>query len=147
MEEPAIPGEDLMLMVEDIYAICGPQFMHMTMPLDLSDTETLAYFTGISDPSLLTAAVVNESMMGSQAYSLVLCRVADAANAEDVANTILNGVNPAKWICVQADDLDAGIKGDLVLFVMIDSQMGLPAADIIAAFSQVAGGLDKELSK
>jgi len=30
---------------------------------------------------------------------------------------------------------------------MIDSQMGLPAADIIAAFSQVAGGLDKELSK
>ena len=147
MEEPAMPGEDLMLMVEDIYAICGPQFMHMTMPLDLSDSETLAYFTGISDPSLLTAAVVNESMMGSQAYSLVLCRVADAANAEDVANTILNGVNPAKWICVQADDLDAGIKGDLVLFVMIDSQMGLPAADIIAAFSQVAGGLDKELSK
>ena len=77
----------------------------------------------------------------------MLVQVADAARAEEVANMMLQNIDPVKWICVQADDIDAGIKGDLVLFVMIDSQFGMPAADFIAAFSQVMGGLDKELSK
>jgi hypothetical protein len=124
-----------------------PEFMLMTMPVDLTDAEATAWLTGVSDPALLTGAVVSESMMGSQAYSLVLVQVADAARVEEVANMMLQNIDPVKWICVQADDIDAGIKGDLVLFVMIDSQFGMPAADFIAAFSQVMGGLDKELSK
>ena len=68
--------------------------------------------------------------------------------AEETARAILDGVNPAKWICVQADDLDAAVSGDLVLFVMIGSQFDLPAADLIGAFKTLCGGtLDKELSK
>ena len=107
-----------------------------------------SYYTGLSDASALSGAVVSESMMGSQAYSLVLARVNDPAKAEETARAILDGVNPAKWICVQADDLDAAVSGDLVLFVMIGSQFDLPAADLIGAFKTLCGGtLDKELSK
>ena len=145
--EPAIPGEDLMVMIEDIYAISGPQFMHMSMPVELSDADTTAWLTGISDPSLLSAAVVNESMMGAQAYSLVLVRVADAAKAEEVAQMMLDNIDPAKWICVQADDLAAAIKGDLVMFIMVDTQLGLTAQNMVDAFSQVAGDVDKTLTK
>ena len=97
------------------------------------------------DYEVLSGAVVSESMIGSQAYSLVLVRVNDPAKAEETAQAILDGVNPAKWICVQADDLDAAVSGDLVLFVMIGSQL---AADLIGAFKTLCGGtLDKELSK
>ena len=145
--EPAIPGEDLMSMIEEMYAISGPQFMHMSMPVELSDAELTQWLTGISDPALLSAAVVNESMMGSQAYSLVLARVADAAKAEEVAQMMLDNIDPAKWICVQADDLAAAIKGDLVMFIMVDTQLGLTAQNMVDAFSQVAGGVDKTLTK
>ena len=145
--EPAIPGEDLMIMIEEMYAISGPQFMHMSMPVELSDAELTQWLTGISDPALLSAAVVNESMMGAQAYSLVLARVADAAKAEEVAQMMLDNIDPAKWICVQADDLAAAIKGDLVMFIMVDTQLGLTAQNMVDAFSQVAGGVDKTLTK
>ena len=136
-----------MRMIENIYAICGPQFMHMTMSVDLADAEICSWLTGISDPALLSAAVVNESMMGSQAYSLVLARVNDAAKAEDVARMMLDNIDPAKWICVQADDIAAAIKGDLVMFIMVDTQLGLTAQNMVDAFSQVAGGVDDTLTK
>ena len=136
-----------MSMIEEMYAISGPQFMHMSMPVELSDAELTQWLTGISDPALLSAAVVNESMMGAQAYSLVLARVADAAKAEEVAQMMLDNIDPAKWICVQADDLAAAIKGDLVMFIMVDTQLGLTAQNMVDAFSQVAGGVDKTLTK
>ena len=135
-----LSGESLSAIVDKIYEQKAPQFPTGPMEVDLSDAESVLWLTGISDPALLKEALVSEAMMGSQAYSLVLVRVNDAAKAEEVANTMLENIDPAKWICVQADDM--------VLFVMIDSQFGLPAADLIGAFKTVCGGvLDKELSK
>ena len=143
-----LSGETCEALVNKIYETKMPQFALMTMPVDLADAETTAWLTGVSDPALLKEAVVSESMMGSQAYSLVMARVNDAAKAEEVANMMLENIDPAKWICVQADDIDAAIYGDLVLFVMIDSNFDIPAADFIGAFKTIAGGnLDKELSK
>lgn len=143
-----LSGESLSAIVDKIYEQKAPQFPTGPMEVDLSDAESVLWLTGVSDPALLKEALVSEAMMGSQAYSLVLVRVNDAAKAEEVANTMLENIDPAKWICVQADDIDAAIYGDLVLFVMIDSQFGLPATDLIGAFKTVCGGvLDKELSK
>ena len=79
------------------------------IPVDLADPDALAAFTGLSDASLVKEALASESMMGSQAYSLVLVRVNDAAKAEEVAQTMLENIDPVKWICVQADDIDAAI--------------------------------------
>ena len=143
-----LSGETVEALIEKIYETKMPEFALMTMPVDLADAEATAWLTGVSDPALLKEAAVSESMMGSQAYSMVLARVADAAKAEEVAQMMLDNIDPVKWICVQADDIDAAIYGDLVLFVMIDSQFGIPAADFIGAFKTIAGGaLDKELSK
>lgn len=117
------------------------------IPVDLADPDALLAFTGLSDASLVKEALASESMMGSQAYSLVLVRVNDAAKAEEVAQTMLENVDPVKWICVQADDIDAAVYGDLVMFMMLNSEFGA-AADYVAAFKTVCGGvLDKELSK
>ena len=143
-----LSGESAEALVNKIYESKMPEFALMTMPVDLADAEMVAWQTGVSDPSLLKEAVISESMMGSQAYSMVMVRVNDAAKAEEVAQMMLDNIDPRKWICVAADDIDAAIYGDLVLFVMIDSSFGIPAADFIGAFKTIAGGaLDKELSK
>ena len=143
-----LSGESAEALVNKIYETKVPEFALMTMPVDLADAEMVAWQTGVSDPALLKEAVISESMMGSQAYSMVMVRVNDAAKAEEVAQMMLDNIDPRKWICVAADDIDAAIYGDLVLFVMIDSSFGLPAADFVGAFKTIAGGaLDKELSK
>ena len=143
-----LSGESAEALVNKIYESKMPEFALMTMPVDLADAEMVAWQTGVSDPALLKEAVISESMMGSQAYSMVMVRVNDAAKAEEVAQMMLDNIDPRKWICVAADDIDAAIYGDLVLFVMIDSSFGMPAADFIGAFKTIAGGaLDKELSK
>ena len=143
-----LSGESAEALVNKIYETKMPEFALMTMPVDLADAEMVAWQTGINDPALLKEAVISESMMGSQAYSMVMVRVNDAAKSEEVAQMMLDNIDPRKWICVAADDIDAAIYGDLVLFVMIDSSFGIPAADFIGAFKTIAGGaLDKELSK
>ena len=143
-----LSGESAEALVNKIYESKMPEFALMTMPVDLADAEMVAWQPGVSDPALLKEAVISESMMGSQAYSMVMVRVNDAAKAEEVAQMMLDNIDPRKWICVAADDIDAAIYGDLVLFVMIDSSFGIPAADFIGAFKTIAGGaLDKELSK
>ena len=143
-----LSGETAESLINKIYETTMPEFALMTTPVDLADAESTAWMTGITDPALLKDAAISESMMGSQAYSMVMVRVADAAKAEEVAQMMLDNIDPVKWICVQADDIDAAIYGDLVLFVMIDSQFGIPAADFTGAFKTIAGGaLDKELSK
>ena len=143
-----LSGESAEALVNKIYESKMPEFALMTMPVDLADAEMVAWQTGINAPALLKEAVISESMLGSQAYSLVMVRVNDAAKAEEVAQMMLDNIDPRKWICVAADDIDAAIYGDLVLFVMIDSSFGIPAADFIGAFKTIAGGaLDKELSK
>ena len=143
-----LSGETVEALIEKIYETKMPEFALMTMPVDLADAEMTAWLTGVSDPALLKEAAVSEPMMSAQAYSLVLARVADAAKAEEVAQMMLDNIDPRKWVCVGADDIDAAIYGDLVLFVMIDSGFGIPAADFVGAFKTIAGGaLDKELSK
>ncbi len=87
-------------------------------------------------------------MMGSQAYSMVLVRVSDSANAASVAQTMKDNINPRKWICVEADDIKAASKGDLALFFMVDSAFAdtVTASEIMEAFKSVCGGsLDSEI--
>lgn len=135
-------------LIDKIYETVMPEFALDKMTIDLSDADTVSWLTGISDASLLKDAAISEPMMSSQAYSMVVVRVADAAKAEEVAQTMLDNINPAKWVCVEADDIDAAVYGDLVLFVMINSEFGIPAADFVGAFKNIAGGaLDKEYTK
>ena len=110
------------------------------------DSENFVYYMFI-DPVEGAEALASEAMIGSIAHSLVLLKAPDGADVEAIAQSVRDNANPRKWICVEADDIAAAIKGDLVMFIMIDSQMGLPAADMVDAFSQVAGGVDKTLSK
>ncbi len=142
-----LSGLSLEEIINKIYEAKPTELPLMNMPVDTADADALAAYTGLTDASLVKEAMFSESMIGSQAYSMVLVRVNDAAKAAEVAQAMMDNINPAKWICVEADDVDAAVYGDLVLFMMIHSELGA-AADYVAAFKTVCGGvLDKELSK
>ena len=119
-----------------------------TDTLDLSGADAVKLIAGLSSTAGIKEIAVSEPMMGSQAYSMVLVRVSDSANAASVAQTMKDNINPRKWICVEADDIKAASKGDLALFFMVDSEFAdtVTASEIMEAFKSVCGGsLDSEI--
>ena len=128
-----------------VMEIAPVEFMGGIIPVDLTDTSedgkwAVNYFTGLSDGSKITDVAVYESMMGSQAFSLVMVRTAESADPKAVAEEMKSGIDPRKWICVGADEIMAAGYGDTVMFIMLDSQLGLSAQSYVDAFAQVAGG-------
>ena len=128
-----------------VMEIAPVEFMGGIIPVDLTDTSedgkwAVNYFTGLSDASKITDVAVYESMMGSQAFSLVMVRTAEGADPKAVAEEMKSGIDPRKWICVGADEIMAAGYGDTVMFIMLDSQLGLKAQSYVDAFAQVAGG-------
>ena len=120
------------------------EFMGGVIPLDLEDASEdalLAFesYTGLKSRELIKEGAVYEPMMGSQAFSLVLVRVADAAKAEEVARDMKQNIDPRKWICVEADQVMLAGYGDVVMFIMLDSQLGKTARSFVDAFQKVCG--------
>lgn len=132
-------------MINEIVAIQPVDVMMPTaIPLDLTDTTEDATFrlkgyTGLEDASMLTEVCAYESMVGSVAFSMVLVRVADAANARTVAENMKSGIDTRKWVCVEANDLQVVGCGDVVMLIMLDSSLGMTSQDFVDAFKTVCG--------
>ena len=123
------------------------EFFGGVIPVDLKDTSedgllALESFTGLTSGEKLKDIAVFEPMMGSQAFSLVLVQVADAADAESVAREMYEKINRRKWICVEANEAMAAGCGDVVMFIMLDSQLGKTAQSFVDAFEKVCGKAD-----
>lgn len=137
----ALEGKSLEEIVELIYAKHPMELSLMTVPVDLSDEYTVKGYLGLDSAGGVEEAVASESAFGSQAYSLVLCRVKDPANTQTIARQMFNGIDQRKWICVEADDLKVSAYHDLVLLVMIGSEYEETATadQLTEAFIQVCG--------
>ena len=121
------------------------EFMGGLMPVDLKDTSeeglwALKNYTGLTSAEKITDAAVYEPMTGSQAFSLVLVRVADEKDAKMVAQQMKENIDPRKWICAGADQVMAAGYGDTVLFIMLDSNLGKTAQSYVDTFKEVCGG-------
>ncbi len=141
-EAPAAPAGvsmELTTIIDEIYKINDPILPAMSIPVDLTDEYSLSSFTGLADASLIKEAVASESMMGAQAYSLVLVRLQDASKAAEVAQAMRNGIDQRKWICVMADDIRVVAAGDVVMLCMIASDLDVKVNDMVDAFSTVVG--------
>ncbi len=86
------------------------------MNVEVTD-ENVEMFLGTSDIEF-EEALASESAVGSIAHSVVLVRVKDNANVEAVKEKIENSVNPRKWICVEAEDVEVESKGNLIILIM-----------------------------
>ena len=120
------------------------EFAGGVFPIDLTDTSedgmwSIKSFTGLEDVSMLTEAAAYEPMMGSLAFSMVMVRTAAGADPKAVAEAMKSGVDPRKWICVEADDVKAAGIGDVVMLIMVSTTGDMTAQSFVDAFQSVAG--------
>lgn len=142
-------GEDLNLLavIDQIYELEPIDFDVINTEVDLSDKEQVKYFTGLKETSKIKGAVASEGAMMPSAYSLVLVQLESETDSEEVAEKMLNGIDPFKWICVGAEDLQVVAQGDLIMLFMTSSEATQTSDDFVAAFSEIRGELDLELKK
>ena len=140
--KPTAPSGSPSDIIDKIYAKKTVELPLGTTELDLSDGEIFTAVTGLASSDKVKAAAYSESMMGSQAYSLVVVRVKKSKDAAAVADEMLSGINPAKWICVEADDVRVAAYDDLVMLIMVSSQLEetVTGREIVSAFKKVCGG-------
>lgn len=147
----ALPADtELSDMVDKIYAAYPVELMMMTTSaVDLSDESWCRYNTGLraEEAAKVDAGVLSESMTGSQAYSLVLLRVKDKADAQTIADTMLDSIQMNKWVCVMADKARVATFGDKVLFVMTNSELTDVDALMAAAPEALGVTFDYQNSK
>ena len=134
--------EELLNKVVEINPV---EFMGGTVPIDLTDTSedglwNIKYNTGLDSAEGLTDAAVFGPMMGSIAFSMVMVRTAEGTDVKAVAETMKNNIDPRKWICVEADDLQVVSYGDVIMLIMVDSQNGMTSQSFVDAFAHVCGG-------
>ena len=122
-----------------VMEIAPVEFMGGTIPVDLTDADAVFYFTGLSSAQNVTDVAVYESMMGSQAFSLVMVRTAEGADPKAVAQEMTDNINTRKWVCVGADEKIVAGYGDTVMLIMLDTQLGLTAQSYVDAFKTVCG--------
>ena len=120
------------------------EFMGGVIPVDLTDSSedglwALKSYTGLDSAEKISEAAAFEPMMGSLAFSMVLVRVADGADAKSVAESMKSGIDTRKWICVEANDLKVAGFGDVVMLIMVNSDSGMTAQSFVDAFAKVAG--------
>ena len=96
------------------------------LPMMLMNTEVtkenIEYFVGTSDIDF-KEALVREPGITSIAHSVVLVRLNDAKQADDVVAKIKENANPRKWICVEASNVVVKSKGDLVILIMSNEEL------------------------
>ena len=134
--------EELLNKVVEINPV---EFMGGTMPIDLTDTSedglwNIKYNTGLDNADNITEAAVFGPMMGSIAYCMSAVRVKEGADVAAVAQTMKTKIDPRKWVCVEADDLQVVSYGDVVMLIMVASDNGMTSQSFVDAFAQVCGG-------
>ena len=117
--------------------------------VDLSNSDQISYYLGLTDASKLKEAYYSEALIGSQAYSLVVVRANSAKDAASVAQSMFDGINQNKWICVTANAVAAGAYGETAMLVMANTDLGETlTTDLRAAYASAVGGaLDVSLDR
>ena len=136
---------DLTALIDQIYAGVSIEMpMLMTQELDMTDLETVKYFTGLENVNDIEYVVASEPMMSSQAYSLMLVKVKDGVDADSIAKTMNENVDERKWICVTAEKIYSVASGDVVCLVMSNEDT---SKTVYESFKTLAGSVGEEFER
>lgn len=115
-----------------------------TQIVDVNNADVLKSFTGLTSNENIDAVVASEPMIGSQAYSFVLVKVKDGADADGIAKEMSENIDTRKWICVQAEKLYATSVDNLAVLVMSSDEWATPVYNKV---KEVLGAHNEEYIK
>ncbi len=137
--------EDLTNLVSKVYEGVTVEIYNVeTRDIDLTDSTIVKSYTGLENGENLEYAVVSEPMINAQAYSLIMAKVKDGVNANEVAKEMSEKIDTRKWICVTAKQLYATNSGDIVFLVMTDEEK---ATGVYESFKTLAGTIGEEYKR
>lgn len=139
--------DDVSALIDTIYAGAAQDLLPATLAtthLEMTDTDTIEYNTGIQDLTGIESISISEPMMSSVAYSAIYVRTNDDANAEDIRKAMMDNIDPAKWICVTAQKELSVLAGNDVFFVMGESDT---VDEVYAQFEKAAKEKGMTVSK
>lgn len=139
-------AEDLISIVNQIYEGKTENLpMLDTQVLDFVNTpETAQYATDIEDFSNIEYAAVSMPLMNAQAYSLVILKVKDGANVEEVAKMVNENAKLDRWVCVAADKILTTSSGNVVFSIMSNAETTQMIYD---SFKELAGSTGEEYER
>lgn len=140
-------AEDLSALIDQIYEGQDKGMIPSTVQtqvIDITDEESVKYVTGLENAKDVEFVAVSEPMITSQAYSLVLVKVKDGVNANEIAKTMSENINTRKWICVSAEKLYATSSGNVVCLVMTNAET---AKSVYERFKTLAGTVGEVYEK
>ena len=137
--------EDLTNLVSKVYEGVTVEIYNVeTRDIDLTDSTIVKSYTGLENGENLEYAVVSEPMINAQAYSLIMAKVKDGVNANEVAKEMSEKIDTRKWICVTAKQLYATSSGNIVFLVMTDKEK---ATGVYESFKALAGAVGEEYER
>ena len=115
-------AEEMLSLVDSVYK--GIELFNLhTTELDILDPDALLGASGLESTEKIESVIISEPLMSAQAYSLVLVKVKDAADANSIAKEMSEKVNPRKWLCVEAEKICATSSGNVAFLVMSNAEM------------------------
>lgn len=138
-------AEDLSNLINEIYKGKEENLPRLnTQIVDVNDADAIKNATGLENGNDFEFVAISEPMISSQAYSLVLAKVKDNVNANNIAKEMSEKIDTRKWICVSAEKLYATNSGDIVCLVMSSEEWAKPVYD---EFKKLAGKIGEEYTK
>lgn len=106
-----------------VYANVKDEEKPMMLANTIVNEENIEYYLGTKDIEY-KEALASESGIGSIAHSVVLVRTKNTKNIEKTKETILEKVDPRKWICVgvEKEDVIVENKGNLIILIMVEDE-------------------------
>lgn len=83
--------------------------------------ESAEYLIGTAEVEY-TESFYSVPLINVTPYQCILLRLPEDADMEAAKQTIADHADPRKWICVEAESVVVENVGDVILFVMSDSQ-------------------------
>ncbi len=118
-------NDDIKAFIDKIYDEIGRENMMKveSNEIDLKDNDAIYSYVGLSNSENIEYAVVSEPMMTSSAYSFVVMKLKSGVNSKEVAQEVLDNVNPRKWICVEAEQTNVIYNDDIICLVMTNTDL------------------------
>lgn len=143
--EPITSSEDLTTLVDKIYEGLEIEMpMVGTQEIDVKDNDAIKYTTGLENANDIEYIVESMPMMMAQPYSLVLAKVKNGVNIEEVAKNMNENIDARKWVCVSAEKVYTTTSGDVICLVMSRDEIAKP---VYEKFKTLAGTVGKEYER
>ena len=143
---PIEKQEDLSTLIDEIYKGKEDVLPKLqTQFIEPTDTESVKGATGLDNGNDLQYIAISEPMMSSQAYSLVLVKVKDGVDANNIAKTMSEKNRYKKMdMCFSRKKLYATSSNDIVCLVMASEEWAKP---VYEGFKALAGTVQEEYTK